>query len=85
MKRDIGFAKIRRRCIARAMSEEGSLRGREGIKADEKATSCQGKERFESHAMASVVVNRKKGKRRIRRKVYACRDCRGFHIGSTII
>lgn len=83
MKRDIGFTKIRRRVIARAINEEAGvgLRGKAGMQEAEKAIGCQGKERFESHTQASAVINRKKGKRHDRRQVYACKACRGFHVG----
>lgn len=83
MKPDIGFQKLRRRVIARAINEESGagLRGKEGLKAADKAGGCTGKERFESHAKASKIINRKGKKRHDRREVYFCRSCCGFHIG----
>jgi hypothetical protein len=82
MKPDIGFQKIRRRVVARAMREEGGLLGREGIRAAEQAGSCTGKKRFETHSQAQKIINRKGKKRHDRRCVYFCRSCGGFHVGT---
>ncbi len=83
MKPDIGFQKLRRRVIARAINEEASagIRGKEGLKAADKAGGCTGKERFESHSNAQKIINRRGKKRHDRREVYFCRSCGGFHIG----
>lgn len=84
MKLDIGWTKIRRRCIARAMADEtrSDLKGKAGIKAAETAGGCSGKERFPDYGAATRVVMRKKGKRHGARQVYACKSCGGWHLGS---
>ena len=86
MRLDIGFLKIKRRCIKRALSENsGDVRGNAGMIAVDTKGGCEGKERFETKGMADSVVNRKKGKRHCARQVYSCRACGGWHVGSSLI
>jgi hypothetical protein len=85
MKRDIGFTKILRRCVARALSDgSGDLRGKVGVKAVETAGGCSGKERFADYGQATRVVMRKRGKRHGARQVYSCKSCGGWHVGGHI-
>ena len=47
---------------------------------DKRASSCQGKERFDSFAMAKKVADRP-NRLHCRRAPYRCPHCHGFHLG----
>lgn len=45
---------------------------------------CDGKQHFDTYAMAEEVARRSRRRRNSNRHVYRCRNCNGFHIGSQI-
>ena len=46
------------------------------------AINCEGKVRFDSHAMAAGVSARTRRGRHGGRSAYKCGHCRGFHLGT---
>lgn len=47
------------------------------------AAGCLGKERFNTWKEAERIVGRKRGhKQPMKRNVYRCRFCQGYHVGT---
>ena len=46
--------------------------------------ACIGKERFETHALAERIRKVRRNNSKLARQVYRCRDCGGYHIGTSL-
>lgn len=52
----------------------------------QRAASCEGKERFTNFALADRIASKQAHRRRSQKfMAYACSDCGGFHVGTTIV
>ncbi len=57
---------------------EGSDEYESGMRA------CDGKQRFETWALANEIASRSRRRRESNRHAYRCDHCNGFHIGSIV-
>ena len=47
-------------------------------------SACAGKERFQTHALAERIRKVRRHNSKLPRQVYKCRECGGFHIGTSL-
>jgi hypothetical protein len=53
------------------------------LQAIKRAAGCEGKERFDSFALAQQTAHRQAQRKKRKFMPYTCHFCAGFHVGST--